>query len=82
MNPILTSGLANIINSFTTQFETYFNSNFLTLLSSEVGSYYGVLGAGLMFFLIVNGALFALREISGFVFLVVFLRCSYHGRGI
>ena len=56
MNPILTSGLANIINSFTTQFETYFNSNFLTLLSSEVGSYYGVLGAGLMFFLIVNGA--------------------------
>ena len=62
MNPILTSGLANIINSFTTQFETYFNSNFLTLLSSEVGSYYGVLGAGLMFFLIVNGALFALRE--------------------
>lgn len=54
MNPILTSGLANIINSFTTQFETYFNSNFLTLLSSEVGSYYGVLGAGLMFFLIVN----------------------------
>jgi len=65
MNPILTSGLANIINSFTTQFETYFNSNFLTLLSSEVGSYYGVLGAGLMFFLIVNGALFALREKTG-----------------
>lgn len=59
------SGLANLINSFTTQFENYFNSNFLTLLSSEVGSYYGVFGAGLMLFLIVNGALFALGEKTG-----------------
>ena len=75
MNPILTSGLANIINSFTTQFETYFNSNFLTLLSSEVGSYYGVLGAGLMFFLIVNGALFALREKTGKDLQAEIMRC-------
>lgn len=59
------SGLANLINSFTTQFENYFNSNFLTLLSSEVGCYYGVFGAGLMLFLIVNGAMFALGEKTG-----------------
>lgn len=77
MNPILTSGLANIINSFTTQFETYFNSNFLTLLSSEVGSYYGVLGAGLMFFLIVNGALFALREKTGKDLQAEIMRCVH-----
>lgn len=77
MNPIPSSGLANIINSFTTQFETYFNSNFLTLLSSEVGSYYGVLGAGLMFFLIVNGALFALREKTGKDIQTEIMRCVH-----
>lgn len=65
MNEIPSSGLANLINSFTTQFENYFNSDFLSLLSSKVGSYYGVFAAGLMLFLIVHGALFALGEKTG-----------------
>lgn len=60
INP--SSSIANLINSFTSDFEVFFNTKILSMLSEHVGGYYSVFGVGAVIYLVYCGVMISLGD--------------------